>query len=113
MTGRNFTKEFKLQVVQELLSGKPVVEVCREHNIYASLACRWRKEHQQNPEDAFEGRGNPSSEGTRNAELERKIGQLYLENDFLKRVNSVLQQKLVESKKKERGESNVVRTNQS
>lgn len=113
MTGRNFTKEFKLQVVQDLLSGRPVAEVCREHSLYASLVCRWKKDYQQNPELAFNGRGVPSTEETKNAELERKIGQLYLENDFLKRVNSVLQQKLVESKKKERGESNVVRTNQS
>lgn len=113
MVSRIFTKEFKLQVVQELLSGRPVVEVCREHNLYASLVCTWRRNYQQNPELAFSGRGIPSTEETKNAELERKIGQLYLENDFLKKVNSVLQQKLVEVKKKERGEINVVRTNQS
>ncbi len=113
MTGRNFTKEFKLQVVQEMLSGRPVAELCREHNIYASLACRWRKEHQQNPELAFEGRGNPSSEDAKYAQLERKIGQQAMEIDFIKRVNTVLQQKLVESKKKDGGEANAVRTNQS
>ena len=113
MTGRNFTKEFKLQVVQELLSGRPVVEVCREHNLYASLLCTWRRNYQQNPELAFSGKGVPSTEETKKAELERKIGQLYLENDFLKRVNSALQQKLVEFKKKERGETNAVRTNQN
>lgn len=113
MTGRNFTKEFKLQVVQEVLSGKPVAQVCREHSLYASLVCTWRRNYQQNPELAFNGRGIPSTEETKNAELERKIGQLYLENDFLKRVNSVLQQKLAEAKKKERGEKDAVRTNQS
>ncbi len=48
MTGRNFTKEFKLQVVQEVLSGRPVAELCREHSLYASLICRWRKDYQQN-----------------------------------------------------------------
>ena len=113
MGGRNFSKEFKLQVVQELLSGRPVAQVCREHNIYASLAYTWRRNYQKNPELAFSGRGVPSTEETKNAELERKIGQLYLENDFLKRVNSALQQKLVETKKKERGETNAVRTNQN
>lgn len=113
MTGRNFTRGFKLQVVQELLSGRPVVEVCREHSLYASLVCTWRRNYQKNPELAFNGRGVPSTEETKNAELERKIGQLYLENDFLKRVNSALQQKLAEAKKKERGEKNAIQPNQN
>ena len=99
--------------MQEVLSGKTAAEVCREHELQSGLICRWRKEYQENPGVAFAGKGVASNEESRNAVLERKIGQLYLENDFLKRINTVLQQKLGEIKKKERGEKNVVRTSQS
>ena len=99
MNKRKFSREFKLQVVQALQAGKAPAEVAREHDLKIDLVCRWRKEHQRDPQLAFSGRGNPSKEDAKYAQLERKIGQLYLENDFLKRVNNNLQNRLVELKK--------------
>jgi transposase len=99
MRRKKFSKEFKLQVVQELQSGRAPVEVAREHDLKVDLVCRWRREYLQNPQLAFSGRGNPSREDTKTAQLERKIGQLYLENEFLKRVNSNLQARLADLKK--------------
>jgi transposase len=55
MEKRNFSREFKLQVVQELQSGKSVTEVCNEHDLKSTLVCRWRREYQKNPEHAFSG----------------------------------------------------------
>lgn len=99
MNGRSFTREFKLAVLQELQVGKSVTEVCRERELKAEVVCRWKREYEKDPEHAFSGKGNPCREEARNAQLERKIGQLYLENDFLRRVNIALQGRLAELKK--------------
>ncbi len=40
---RQFTPEFKFQVVIQLLSGaKSITELCREHQLKDSLVYRWR-----------------------------------------------------------------------
>lgn len=105
---RKFSREFKLEVLQELDAGRPMAEICRQHEVGSNLVCRWRREYEKNPEHAFSGKGNPSTQETKVAQLERKIGQLYLENEFIKKVNADLQKMLAEVKKKNRGETSVV-----
>lgn len=102
MQKRSFTKEFKLEVVQELSTGKPVGEVSREHDLKPTLVSRWRREHQQNAGLAFSGKGRPSREDTKVAQLERKIGQQAMEIDFVKKVNAGLQAMVDEQKKTRR-----------
>lgn len=102
MEKRRFTKELKVLVMQELASGKPSADICREHEIKADAISRWKKEYERNPDHAFAGRGNPVTIEARNAELERKIGQLYLENEFIKKVNAKLQTRIAELKKTRR-----------
>ena len=99
MERKSFSKEFKLQVVQELSSGKTMTEICREHNLKTSLVCRWRREHEQGPQYAFAGNGKPSKEQTKVVQLEQKIGQLTMEVDFLKRMNASLQSRFTDIKK--------------
>lgn len=99
MQRRRFTKEFKLSVLRELETGKTASQICREHELKDELFSRWKREYSHDPQYAFAGKGRPSKEVTRNAELERKIGQLYLENEFLKKAVNTLQQKLAETRK--------------
>ena len=99
MQKRSFSKKFKLHVLQELQSGKNISEICREHELKSTLVCRWRREYEKNPQHAFNGKGNPSREDTKIAKLERTIGQLYLQLDFVKKVNNNLQARLTELKK--------------
>ncbi len=47
MTKRRFTKEFKLQVIQEIDSGKSMEQVSRENEVHPSTLRRWKWEHQQ------------------------------------------------------------------
>ena len=47
---------------------------------------RWRREFKAQPTKAFSGQGRRLLVESREAELERKIGQLTMENDFLKRL---------------------------
>ncbi len=99
MNGRSFTREFKLAVLQELQAGKSVTEVCRERELKAEIVCRWRREYERDPERAFSGKGNPCREEAMTGHLERKIGQLCIENDFLRKANIALQGRLAELKK--------------
>ena len=45
-----------------------------------------RRQYRKDPQNAFSGAGKPSSQDARIADLERTIGQLYLENAFLKKT---------------------------
>ena len=88
---RSFTKEFKHSVIQQLDSSSPA-EICREHNIHMNMLHRWKKEYESNPSDAFQGNGKLWKEEAKIAQYERLIGQLYLENDLLKKRTEHLRQ---------------------
>lgn len=98
---RKFTKEFKLSVVQEL-EDKALIEVCKEHSLSPSLVNRWKREHSENPKQAFSGSGNVWKEDARIARYERLVGQLYAENAFLKKALDVLKQHHAEERRKGR-----------
>ncbi len=81
---RSFSVEFKRQVVEELLSGESrPAQLCRRYNISSSVLYHWKKQY---------GRGKLDNEPTeeealkdRIEKLERLIGRLTLENEFLKK----------------------------
>lgn len=85
-TRRRYTKEFKLSVIQELETGVSISEISRKYNIHPALPTRWRKEYFEDPDKSFSGNGNTYKHEAKNAELERLVGQLYAENDFLKKA---------------------------
>jgi len=81
---RRFSVEFKIQVIQDLLSGESSsAQLCRRYNISSSLLYHWKKQY---------GRGKFNNEPTEEAalrdrveKLERLVGKLTLENEFLKK----------------------------
>jgi transposase len=81
---RNFSLEFKRQVIEELLSGESgPAQLCRRHNITSSLLYHWKKQYSR-------GKFNnePTEEGAlrdRVEKLERLVGRLTLENELLKK----------------------------
>jgi len=83
---RKFTKEFKVQVLNEIAAGKTIAQAAREYNIHETLISKWRTEYEKNPESAFSGNGNIASAEAKIAELERMVGRLTMENDLLKKV---------------------------
>lgn len=82
---RIFTRQFKLDAIEQIESGKSLARVARELEVHENVLRRWKQEIQKYPSRAFSGNGNIRTPN-REAELERKIGQLTLENDFLKKV---------------------------
>ena len=92
MPGRYHSREFKLQLCKQIVSGeRRPAQVCREHNIASSVLVRWRHEYETRGEAAFTPRQPselPEAEAlqVRIDELERFCGQLALENSILKKA---------------------------
>lgn len=89
---RTFTKEFKQAAVKAVESGKSSSLVARQLEIDQQMLNRWRRELRREPTQAFSGHGRRIMNESREAELERKIGQLTMENDFLKKVLVALEE---------------------
>jgi transposase-like protein len=86
---RTFSADFKLDTVMEgLLGEKSITEICRERNIKDTLYYKWRDKFLENAASIFaDGRTTAQNDTEdRIAELERKIGQLTVENDILKKA---------------------------
>jgi transposase-like protein len=86
LSRRTFTREFKVSAVRLLESGEPIGQVARKLEVSAASLHRWRQEYRRNPLRAFPGMGRAVASDGREAELERKVGQLTMENDFLKKA---------------------------
>ena len=95
MRGRTFSREFKLEVVQQLASGaKRPAQVCREHHLAETVLLRWRREYEERGAAAFtprEAAAASRSAEQRVAKLEHFCGQLALENAALKKALQHLQ----------------------
>jgi len=93
---RSFSIEFKRQVVEELMSGESrPAQLCRRCNISPSLLYHWKRQY---------SRGKFNNEPTTEAalkdrieKLERLVGKLTLENEFLKKGYSAASVSLKET----------------
>ena len=99
---RSFSIEFKRQVIQELLSGESSpAQLCRRHNIGSSLIYDWKRQYSRGKFD-----NEPTEEAAlkdRVEKLERLVGKLTLENEFLKKG---LQSSLAQPRKNGRSSAN-------
>ena len=90
---RQFSTEFKVQVVQEVLSGTSQASVARRHSVSANTILQWLKAYRA-------GRvGGEATIGTdvqpllaENRHLKELLGQRDLEMDFLKKAAAFAQQ---------------------
>jgi transposase-like protein len=89
---RQFTKEFKQQVLREIEAGKSAAQAAREHQVHSNMIYKWQKQQEQHGEQAFPGNGHTiATQEAKIAELERLIGQMTVEAAFLKRVLTTLE----------------------
>jgi transposase len=84
---RIYTRELKIAAMREVDSGRTLAEVARQLELSPHLLDRWRSEWRAKGELAFPGIGRCNAAPAftdiqRIAELERKIGQLTMENDI-------------------------------
>jgi transposase-like protein len=87
-----YSRDLKIAVMRALDAGSSRVEVARKYQLSPKLLERWRAEWRAKGELAFPGMGQRGADlpalddARRIGELERKIGQLTMENDFLKKA---------------------------
>ena len=86
-----YSRDLKIAAMGALDAGSATGEIARKYQLSPKLLERWRGEWRAKGESAFPGIGrrgadSPVLDARRVAELERKIGQLTMENDFLKRA---------------------------
>ena len=82
---RRYTKDFKEKVLRDLGTGETVAAVARRHAVSRQLIYEW----QEKQRDGVLDDTRPAREAQLHrqvGELERKVGQLTMENDFLKKT---------------------------
>lgn len=88
---RGFTDEFKNQMVQLYLNGKPPSEIVREYDLTKSAFERWVKQSQTS--GSFHEKDNRSDEENELIKLRKEVQQLRMENDILKQAALILGRK--------------------
>jgi len=87
-----YSRDLKIAAMRALDAGSATGEIARKYQLSPKLLERWRGEWRAQGESAFPGIGRRGAglpvldDARRIAELERKIGQLTMENDFLKKA---------------------------
>ena len=87
-----YSKDLKVTAMRALDTGATTAEIARKYQLSPKLLERWRGEWRARGEAAFPGIGRRATslpvvdDARRIAELERKIGQMTMENDFLKKA---------------------------
>lgn len=87
-----YSRDLKIAAMRALDAGATTAEIARKYQVSPHLLERWRGDWRAKGDLAFPGIGRrgaslPAVDDSRRiAELERKIGQLTMENDFLKKA---------------------------
>ena len=87
-----YSRDLKIAAMRALDAGATNGEIARKYQVSPHLLERWRGEWRAKGDLAFPGLGRRGislsavDDARRIAELERKIGQLTMENDFLKKA---------------------------
>ena len=86
-TRRKFTPAFKARVAFEAAKEQlTLAELSKKYEVSAVMISRWKKEFLTNLSATFEGNtGNDKSDQVDVEKLYAQIGQLKVENDFLKK----------------------------
>jgi transposase len=96
---RVFKVKFRIAVAQRILNGESVSSLSSQYKIKRSILYRWRDAYREKGKAGFGQPRGPRPGAKRNAmanrsttaderivELERRLGRMALENDFLKKA---------------------------
>ena len=87
---KKYGSKFKSQVALEALRGdKTIAEIAGEYNLHPNLISQWKKKLMKEASGVFATKKEKQAEEDYpQDELLRKIGQLNVENDFLRKKYS-------------------------
>ncbi|BAB04053.1 transposase (05) [Halalkalibacterium halodurans C-125] len=88
---RSYTKEFKDQIVQLHVSGKPRAEIIKEYELTPSAFDKWVRQHQNS--GSFEEKDNRTPEQEELIRLRKENQKLAMENDILKQAALIMGRK--------------------
>ena len=88
---REFTEEFKLQMVKLYNSGKSASEIVKEYDLTRSAFANWVQKY--NKTGSFKSCDNRTEEEKELIRLKKENQQLKMENDILKQAALILGQK--------------------
>jgi transposase-like protein len=84
---KKHSKQVKFKAAIELYkSDKTASQISQEYGIHQNVLQRWKKKLLEAGPDLFEDQRQKKSLNDPSVDLERKIGQLTMEIDFLKKV---------------------------
>ncbi len=95
-TRKNYSPEFKARIVLQLLSEENTVnELSSEHQISPAVIGRWKTEFLERASEVFKKGPSDAEQDLAEkeehiAELERKVGQLTIEVDWMKKKSKEL-----------------------
>lgn len=85
-TRRKFTPAFKAKVALEAVKNQhTLAELATKYEVSPVIISRWKSEFLENMSAAFEKSGSEASDAVDTQELYAQIGQLRVENEFLKK----------------------------
>ena len=86
-TRRNFTAVFKAKVATEAIKERDsLAELSKRFEVHPNIISKWKQEFQERSVDVFDNKKSDASGSELDLEkLYAKIGQLEMENDFLKK----------------------------
>lgn len=90
---RRFSKEEKLQIVNESLeANKSIKEVGKRYNINPNTISRWRREFSELNQNAFPGKGKLklTEEQQKIKALEKQLREERLANEILKKALGII-----------------------
>jgi len=88
---RTFTNEFKEQMVQLYLNGKPRKDIIRAYDLTPSVLDKWVV--QRRTSGSFKEKDNLTPEQVKLAEALKRNKQLEMENDILKQAALIMGRK--------------------
>jgi transposase len=89
MSKRRFSAKFKTKVVLEALKEREsMAELARKHELHVQQISKWKRDFLDKASGVFESGLKPKQDEAeeQKAALLKKIGELTIENDFLKKV---------------------------
>ena len=88
---RSFSREFKLEAVRMVTEGgHSLAQVARDLDIRPDMLRRWRRQSEQDPEQAFPGVGQRKSREEEMWQLRRKLERVTTERDILKKALGIV-----------------------
>ena len=87
---RRFTREFKQEAVRLVTEGgHSAAAVARDLEIRPDLLRRWRRQLEEDPEQAFPGKGRRKEPDAEIYRLKRELERVQEERDILKKVLAI------------------------